>query len=75
MDQPADTNAASWQSEEIAATWAAEAGRPEHAHAGPLRFLAPLGPQLDYLRSAGFQGVDVYWKRLDYVVYGGCRPS
>jgi tRNA (cmo5U34)-methyltransferase len=39
-----------------------------------VRYLSPLAPQLAYLRSAGFHGVDVYWKRLDYVIYGGCRP-
>jgi hypothetical protein len=40
-----------------------------------VRFISPLPRQLDYLRSAGFQGIDVYWKQLDYVVYGGCRPG
>jgi trans-aconitate methyltransferase len=24
--------------------------------------------------AAGFTGIDVYWKHLDYVIYGGCRP-
>jgi tRNA (cmo5U34)-methyltransferase len=38
------------------------------------RYLIPLGQQLGYLRSAGFRGVDIYYKRLDYVIYGGCRP-
>ena len=38
-----------------------------------LRYISPLPQQLEYLRSAGFQGIDVYWKHLDYVVYGGCR--
>jgi tRNA (cmo5U34)-methyltransferase len=36
--------------------------------------MIPLAQQLEYLRSAGFAGIDVYWKRLDYVIYGGCRP-
>jgi tRNA (cmo5U34)-methyltransferase len=40
-----------------------------------IRFIIPLEQQLQYLRSAGFQGVDVYYKRLDYVIYGGCRPA
>jgi tRNA (cmo5U34)-methyltransferase len=40
-----------------------------------VRYIIPLDQQLDYLRSAGFEGVDVYYKRLDYVVYGGCRPG
>lgn len=39
-----------------------------------IRYMAPLGPQLDSLRAAGFEGVDVYWKELDYVIYGGRRP-
>jgi SAM-dependent methyltransferase len=39
-----------------------------------VRYIIPLAQQLDYLRSAGFQGVDVYWKRLENVIYGGCRP-
>jgi tRNA (cmo5U34)-methyltransferase len=39
-----------------------------------VRYIIPLGPQLEYLRSAGFEGVDVYWKQLDNVIYGGRRP-
>jgi tRNA (cmo5U34)-methyltransferase len=40
-----------------------------------VRYIIPLAQQLDYLRSAGFSGIDVYWKQLDYVIYGGCRPA
>ncbi|HEX9541143.1 MAG TPA: class I SAM-dependent methyltransferase [Streptosporangiaceae bacterium] len=40
-----------------------------------VRYIIPLTQQLDYLRSAGFQGVDVYWKQLENVIYGGCRPG
>jgi SAM-dependent methyltransferase len=40
-----------------------------------VRFISPLPQQLEYLRLAGFQGIDVYWKQLDYVLYGGRRPS
>jgi SAM-dependent methyltransferase len=40
-----------------------------------VRYIIPLAPQLEYLRSAGFQGIDVYWKRLENVIYGGCRPG
>jgi hypothetical protein len=36
--------------------------------------MIPLSPQLGYLRDAGFQGVDVYWKNLENVIYGGRRP-
>lgn len=38
-----------------------------------IRHMAPLDRQLGYLRSAGFDAVDVYWKHLDYVIYGGVR--
>jgi tRNA (cmo5U34)-methyltransferase len=40
-----------------------------------VRYIIPLGPQLEYLRSAGFDGVDVYWKHLENVIYGGRRPG
>ncbi len=40
-----------------------------------VRYILPLAPQLEYLGRAGFEAVDVYWKRLDYVVYGGRRPA
>jgi tRNA (cmo5U34)-methyltransferase len=40
-----------------------------------VRYLIPLTQQLGYLRSAGFGGIDVYWKNLENVVYGGCRPG
>ena len=60
-----------------------EAARKRH-HRTPLdqarwdnhvRYIIPLGPQLEYLRSAGFEGVDVYWKQLENVIYGGRRPA
>lgn len=40
-----------------------------------VRYLIPLDPQLGFLRSAGFAGIDVYWKNLENVIYGGCRPG
>ena len=40
-----------------------------------VRYIIPLGRQLGYLRSAGFDGIDVYWKQLDSVIYGGRRPA
>ena len=40
-----------------------------------VRYIIPLAPQLAYLRSAGFEGIDVYWKQLENVIYGGCRPG
>ena len=39
-----------------------------------VRYMIPLDPQLGFLRAAGFEGVDVFWKELDYVIYGGRRP-
>ena len=39
------------------------------------RYMIPLAQQLDYLRLAGFHGIDVYWKHLENVIYGGCRPA
>jgi tRNA (cmo5U34)-methyltransferase len=44
-------------------------------HENHVRYIIPLSQQLDYLLAAGFQGIDVYWKRLEYVIYGGCRPG
>ncbi|MGB6457644.1 MAG: class I SAM-dependent methyltransferase [Streptosporangiaceae bacterium] len=40
-----------------------------------VRYISSLAVQLDYLRSAGFQGVEVWWKRLDYAIFGGYRPG
>jgi tRNA (cmo5U34)-methyltransferase len=39
-----------------------------------VRYMIPLDPQVGFLRTAGFEGVDVYWKELDFVIYGGRRP-
>lgn len=39
-----------------------------------VRYMIPLDPQIGYLRAAGFEGVDVYWKELDFVIYGGRCP-
>jgi len=39
-----------------------------------VRYMIPLDQQLGYLRSAGFEGIDVYWKQLENVIYGGRRP-
>jgi SAM-dependent methyltransferase len=40
-----------------------------------VQYIAPLAPQLEYLRAAGFAGVEVYWRHLENVIYGGCRPA
>jgi tRNA (cmo5U34)-methyltransferase len=39
-----------------------------------VRYMIPLDPQVGLLRAAGFEGVDVFWKELDFVIYGGRRP-
>ena len=39
-----------------------------------VRYMIPLDPQVGFLRAAGFEGVDVFWKELDFVIYGGRRP-
>ena len=40
-----------------------------------VRFIIPLDQQLEYLRAAGFAGIDVFWKKLENVIYGGYRPQ
>jgi tRNA (cmo5U34)-methyltransferase len=40
-----------------------------------VRYMIDLDLQLGFLKSAGFEAVDVYWKKLDYVIYGGKRPA
>ncbi|MHB2024542.1 MAG: hypothetical protein ACYCO3_14655, partial [Mycobacteriales bacterium] len=40
-----------------------------------VRHIAALVPQLTFLREAGFEAVDAYWKELDHVIFGGCRPA
>ncbi|MDA8032759.1 MAG: class I SAM-dependent methyltransferase [Actinomycetota bacterium] len=39
-----------------------------------VRYLAPVAPQLEALARAGFEGVDVYWRHLENVLYAGRRP-
>src|SRR5665213_733935 len=44
-------------------------------HENHVRYMIPLDQQLGYFRAAGFEGIDVYWKHLENVIYGGRRPS
>jgi tRNA (cmo5U34)-methyltransferase len=39
-----------------------------------VRYITDLERQLGWLRAAGFETVDVYWKQLDFVIYAGHRP-
>jgi ubiquinone/menaquinone biosynthesis C-methylase UbiE len=47
----------------------------ETQHHNHVRHMIDLQRQLGFFRDAGFEAVDVYWKQLDYVVYGGRRPK
>jgi len=74
---------------DVEATWqrVGELGNPEmtrkrlhpthEEHArwqNHIRYMIPLDRLLGFLRTAGFCGVDLYYKRLEWVVYGGRRP-
>jgi SAM-dependent methyltransferase len=59
---------------EAAATRAHRSPEEQHRYENHVRYMIPLAPQLDFLRAAGFEAIDVYWKKLDYVIYGGRRP-
>jgi len=39
-----------------------------------VRYMIDLERQLGFFREAGYEAVDVYWKQLDYVIYGGRKP-
>lgn len=39
-----------------------------------VRHISPLDLQLGFLRTAGFEAVDAYWKELDHAIFGGRRP-
>lgn len=72
---------------EVETAWRRVAGREDPEAARPaertpeqerrwhehIRYMGELALQLAALRAAGFQAVDVYWKRLDQVIYGGAR--
>ena len=58
---------------------AAHASQPLPRGAAALREPRPLHPSAGAparvsAKPAGFEAVDVYWKRLDNVVFGGRRP-
>jgi len=62
------------QDPEAAAKRVIRTPEEQSRHDNHVRFIIPLAPQLDLLADAGFEGVDVYWKQLDHVIYGGRRP-
>lgn len=47
-----------------------ELHRDEHHR----RLLSPLPAQLALFQAAGFEAIDIYWKRLEEVIIGGRRP-
>lgn len=49
--------------------------REEHQHDNHVRYMDDLETQLGFFRAAGYEAIDVYWKQLDYVVYGGRKPK
>jgi tRNA (cmo5U34)-methyltransferase len=40
-----------------------------------VRYIMPLDRHLEYMRSAGFAGISIFWKKLENVIYGGYRPE
>lgn len=63
------------QDPEAAAARAHRSPEEQRRYENHIRYMIPLGPQLHFLRAAGFEGIDVYWKQLDLVIYGGRRPE
>lgn len=47
----------------------------ESQHQNHVRYMMELDRQVDLFREAGFEAVDVYWKQLDYAIYGGRKPK
>jgi tRNA (cmo5U34)-methyltransferase len=47
----------------------------EAQHHNHVRYMIDLDSQMTLFRAAGYEAVDVYWKHLDYVVYGGRKPK
>lgn len=46
----------------------------QHRYDNHVRFISPVSRRLAFLRAAGFEGVDTFWRRLDSVLIGGRRP-
>jgi tRNA (cmo5U34)-methyltransferase len=47
----------------------------QHWFENHTRYISPLSRRLGFLQAAGFEGVDIFWKRLDAVLIGGRRPA
>jgi tRNA (cmo5U34)-methyltransferase len=59
---------------EAAATRENRSAEEQARYENHVRYITALDAQLDLLREAGFEAIDVYWKQLDHVIYGGRRP-
>lgn len=46
----------------------------QEAFENHIRHVSGLDLQLGFLREAGFEAVETYWKQIDYAIYGGRRP-
>ena len=62
------------QDPDAAAKRAKHSAEEQRRYENHVRYMIPLAPQLEFLRAAGFEAIDVYWKHLDHVIYGGRRP-
>lgn len=45
----------------------------EHLDEDPIDQPSTLAEQLDWLRTARFSGVEVYWLKAGHAIFGGCR--
>jgi tRNA (cmo5U34)-methyltransferase len=43
-------------------------------HPDPVDHPSPIFDQLEWLRAAGFEAVDVYWLKAGHAIYGGRKP-
>lgn len=44
-------------------------------HPDPVDHPSPIFDQLNWLREAGYEAVDVYWLKAGHAIYGGRRPA
>lgn len=45
-----------------------------YTYPDPVDIPSPLPDQLQWLREAGFVGVDAFWVRAGHAVFGGYKP-
>lgn len=54
--------------------WSTRTPQEQASYDNHIQHLSGLDTQLGFLRDAGFEAVEVYWKQIDYAIYGGRRP-